>query len=225
MSLSCSTCPVRDSAACAVLSEEERAELAHAGTARQLGRGETLFRAGDRDAACATLISGALKVTSFDAEGKERILALIHPAGFVGELFAPFPSHDVVALTDCRLCVFARTSMEAALDKHPALSRALLRRAQDDLHAARDLLALGSGCSADAQVGALVLAMARAASDSPCHPAARFDLPLTRCEMASMLGLTIETVSRSLSRLEKDGAIQRKGTRGIELLDPTRLEE
>ena len=65
--------------------------------------------------------------------------------------------------------------------------------------------------------------MAGAASDSPCHPAARFDLPLSRAEMAGLLGLTIETVSRQVSALERSGAIRRKGLRGIELVDAAQL--
>lgn len=223
MNLACAACPVRDSAACSVLSEDERDELAKAGRTRRIKRGETLFSAGDEEVACATLVSGALKVTQYDADGNERILALIHPAGFVGEMFAPFAQHDVVALTESQLCVFARRDMDRALGTYPELTKALLRRSQEDLHAARDLLALGAGKSASEQVGGLILALARAASDSPCHPAAAFDLPLTRGEMANMLGLTIETVSRAMSSLEKDGALKRKGTRGIELVDPARL--
>ena len=224
MTLACASCPVRDSAACSVLSEDERDALAKAGRMRDLQRGEVLFAAGDEHAACATLVSGALKVSACDEEGNERILALIHPAGFVGEVFAPFPSHDVIALTKSRLCVFARGEMEQALVRHPELTRALLRRSQEDLHAARELLSFASGRSATAQVGALVLALARAASDSPCHPAQSFELPLTRGEMADMLGLKIETVSRALTTLEKDGALKRTGTRGIELIDPALLQ-
>lgn len=198
--------------------------MAKAGHTRHLARGETLFAAGDTETACATLVTGVLKVTQYDAQGHERILALIHPAGFVGEMFAPFAQHDVVALTDSQLCVFARSDMQRALDTHPSLMRALLRRSQEDLHAARELLALGSRRTANEQVGALILALARAASESPCHLAERFDLPLTRGEMANMLGLTIETVSRALSSLEASRVLKRSGTRGIELLDPSRLE-
>lgn len=223
MNLACSQCPVSDSAACSVLTEDERDELARASSTRVLSRGETLFTAGDEETACATLISGALKVTQYDAEGNERILALIHPAGFVGEMFSPFAQHDVVALTESRLCVFAKSDMDRALDTYPGLAKALFQRSQEDLHAARELLALGSGRSAGEQVGGLLLALARAASDSSCHPAREFDLPLTRGEMANMLGLTIETVSRAISSLEKQGALKRKGTRGIELIDPARL--
>jgi CRP/FNR family transcriptional regulator len=224
MSLACESCPVRDSAACAVLSHDEREAMAKAGRKRKLARGEVLFAAGDEDAACATLVSGALKVCSYDPDGNERILALIHPSGFIGEMFAPFAAHDVVALTRSELCVFSKRDMNRALEEHPQLTRALLRRSQEDLYWARQLLALGSGRSATEQVGLFVLALAQAASQSPCHPEQKFELPLTRGEIASMLGLTIETVSRALTALERDGIIRREGARGIELLDPARLE-
>ena len=84
MNLTCGTCPVRESAACAVLSPAERDALAAAGRTRVLKRGEMLFAAGDDEAACATLVSGALKVSAIDREGTEQILALVHPSGFIG---------------------------------------------------------------------------------------------------------------------------------------------
>lgn len=211
--LGCATCAVRDRAACSVLDEAERDALATAGRTRSLSRGETLFAAGDEETACATLISGALKVSAFDAAGEERILALIHPAGFVGEMFAPFAHYDVVSLTDSRLCVFGRADMAAAVDRYPALARALLRRSQEDLHAARDLLALSGKRDAAAKLAALLLGLAQGASDSSCHAARAFALPLTRGEMAGMLGITIETVSRRLSSFERDGLIRRTGAR------------
>lgn len=223
MSLACEHCPVRERAACSVLDESQRYELARAGRTRHLSRGETLFHSGESEAACATLVSGALKVTSYDAEGNERILALIHPAGFVGEMFGPFARHDVVALADSELCLFAGPEFDRALDRYPKLARALLRRTQEDLHASRDLLALTGTSSAEQRVAGALLSMARAASNSSCHPARQFDLPLSRGELAGMLGLTIETVSRMLTRLEHEGAIRREGKRGIELIDPALL--
>jgi CRP/FNR family transcriptional regulator len=225
VSLPCETCPVRDRAACSVLEPAERAALAKAGRMRALRKGETLFAAGDESTACATLVEGALKVSSIDDEGNERILALIHPTGFVGELFAPFAHHDVVALTDSRLCTFARSDLEAAVLHYPKLARALLRRSQEDLHESRQLMALTSRRSAGERVAGLLYSLAEAASHSPCHPATAFQLPLKRSEMAQLLNLTVETVSRNLTRLEREGLIRRKGARGIELRDPARLAE
>ena len=130
MSLACATCPVRDRAACAVLSEAERDDLARRGRHRTLAAGDVLFHAGEKADTCATLTSGALKVTATDAEGNERILALIHPAGFIGEFFQPFDDHEVVALSESQLCMFSGPDIETAMAEHPALARALLRRAQ-----------------------------------------------------------------------------------------------
>lgn len=225
MNLTCSTCPVRENAACAVLTLEERDAMASAGRTRVLRRGEMLFAAGDEQAACATLISGALKVSAIDQDGNEQILALVHPAGFIGELFAPFAHHDVVALTESRLCTFARGDIERAINDYPALARALLRRSQADLLASRSLLELTGNASAEARLAALLHDFAAAASDSSCHLASEFELPLTRGEMANMLGLTIETVSRKLGELEDMGAIIRMGKRGIGLRDAQMLQD
>lgn len=221
--LACATCPVRDRAACSALDEAQRAELARLGSHRTLRRGDTLFHAGDDSDTCATLISGALKIAQVDASGNEHILALVHPAGFVGELFAPVAHHDVIALTASMLCTFPRRQYEEVVTRFPALGRALLRRSSEDLFESRALMALMTGRTAEQRVAGFLLAMANAASDSPCHPAQKFDLPVTRGEIASVLGLTIETVSRQLTKLEKDRVVARNGARGIELLDAARL--
>lgn len=221
--LACATCPVRDRAACSALDGEQRDELARLGRHRKLVAGETLFAAGDDNDRCATLVRGALKIAASDEEGTERILSLLHPAGFVGELFAPLAHFDVVALTDSEVCLFSRREYEAAVERYPALARALLRRSSEDLFGARALMAMVGRHKARERVGAFLMAMADAASTSPCHPAHEFDLPLSRAEMAGLLGLTIETVSRQMTALEKDGAIRRKGVRGIEILDAAQL--
>lgn len=224
MSLACSVCPVRDRAACSALSDAQRDDLARRGRHRTLAAGETLFAAGEESSACATLISGALKISATAADGAETIVGLVHPAGFVGELFSPFAAHEVSAVAPSEVCLFGPTDLADAAARYPKLSEALLRRAQADLHAARDLLDLSRRRGAEARVAGLVLALAQAASASPCHPAQAFDLPLGRADIAAMLGLTIETVSRQFTALERAGVIRRDGRRGIELLDPARLE-
>lgn len=222
--LQCSDCPVRERAACSALSVDERDELARIGKRRTLKKGETLFAAGDDNDLCATLVAGVLKIASHGEDGTERVLSLIHPAGFVGEMFAPVAHHDVVALTDSQLCLFERGDYERAIDRFPALAKALLRRSAEELFEARSLVELQARRDTKGRVAGFLLAMARAASHSPCHAADRFDLPLSRGEMAALLGTTIETVSRQVTALERDGVITRDGPRGIRLRDPGRLE-
>jgi CRP/FNR family transcriptional regulator len=213
----CADCPVRDQAVCAALDEAELAELASIGQHRSYTRGQTIFAAGDDSIACATLISGAAKISAIDAAGTERIVALVHPAGFLGQLFAGTAKHDVTALSDARLCVFPREGFERLMDRHPRLTRSILERTLAELDASRALADLLGRRDVKARLAGLLLALARAASPSPCGMAEEFDLELSREEMASLLGTTIETISRRLTELERGGIIERKGARGIRL--------
>lgn len=221
----CADCPVRDQAVCSALDTHELAELSAIGRHRRYARGETILAAGDDSIACATLVSGAVKLSAIDAEGTERIVGLVHPAGLLGQLFAPQVDHHATALADSELCLFPRAGFEALMVRHPALTRAILDRTLRELSAARSLVDLIGRGRAELRVAGLLLAMARAASPSPCHYAGHIELPLTRGEMASMLGLTIETVSRVLTRFEKSGLIERKGARGLDIRDAPQLEE
>lgn len=222
--LPCATCSVREQAVCAALAPDERAELERIGQFRALNRGETLVDAGEDNFACATLISGALKISSIDQDGTERIVALVHPAGFVGELFTPTARHHVTALTQSRLCLFPRDAYAALVERHPRLGLALLRRSNADLTETRALIDIIGRRGSIERVAALLLVFARAAALNPCDLATAFDLPLTRGEMAGLLGLTIETVSRQLGVLERRGLIQRDGARGMIILDAPQLE-
>ena len=93
-----------------------------------------------------------------------------------------------------------------------------MQRAVNDLDDARALTDLIGRRDARGRVAGLLLAFADAAGPG-CHRARHFDLPLTRGEIAGLLGLTIETVSRQLSVLEQAGLIERTGARGIILRD------
>ncbi len=216
--LACDNCAVRLSAACSVLTEEERAELSTLGTSRSLARGETLFRPGDTPV-CATLISGALKLVELSREGEEQIVGLVHPAGFTGELFASEERIEAVALAPSQLCLFPQAAYLRIVERHPKLAAALLQRQSRDLAETRSILSLTATRGSAARVAGLLLSLARAASDSPCHPARQFSLPMSRSDMGDMLGLTIETVSRQLTRLEENGVIRRDGRRGIAIHD------
>jgi CRP/FNR family transcriptional regulator len=221
----CAECPVRDQAVCAALDQSELNELSRIGDHRDFRRGETIFAAGDDSIACATLISGAAKIVSADEDGVERIVALIHPAGFMGQLFAAASPFDVIALTDTRLCLFPRGGFERVMADHPKLTRSILERTQAELDASRTLTSLIGRRDVKGRLSGLLLALARAASPSPCGVASEFDLILSREEIAGLIGTTIESVSRRLTELERDGIIERRGARGLVVRDAPALAQ
>lgn len=220
----CAACAVRDSAVCAALNERELDELSRIGRTRTFQRGETIFAAGEPSYACGTLISGAAKLSAIDGDGVERILALIHPAGFLGQLFTPTNGHEVTALTESTMCLFPREGFERLMASYPALTRSILDRTLAELDASRALTGLIGRRDIKARLSGLILAFARAADTSPCGIATAFELPLSREEIASLIGTTIETVSRRMTELEQGNIIERQGLRGLILRDLPALE-
>jgi CRP/FNR family transcriptional regulator, anaerobic regulatory protein len=220
MSRTCSECGVRDRALCASLDDAQLAALGALGVQRQLVRGETLIRAGDPPLVCANLQTGVMKLSTVTASGEEAITGLLFPGDFIGRPFMGSAEHDIVALTDVELCVFPRAAFERALHDHRRMEQLLLERTLAELDRARRSLVTLGRASAGARVAGFLDDIARRMAVSGCQaqsgPAGRsFDLPLSRGEIADVLGLTIETVSRQMTRLRTAGIIDLPGGRAI----------
>lgn len=228
MTASCSDCAVRDRALCAVLSRDQVDALGRLSRRRHLAAGSTLLWEGDDNAICGNLISGVLRVESSTSGGQAQTVALLYPADFVGRPYASDANQTITALTDAELCIFSRPTFEQALASFAGLESQLLRRtlqSLDESHAAQ--LRLGRK-SAPARVADFLLETAKRMAGGDCRAAAiihRFELPMTRGEIADVLGLTIETVSRQFTKLAKDGLIELDGRRGVIVCDPARLAQ
>lgn len=223
----CADCAVRDSALCASLSDGELQALNALGTKRRLARGETLVWAGDDSLVCGNLISGVLKLTASTADGREQIVGLVYPADFVGRPYAGQSDFTITAISDAELCVFPRGPFERVLEDHARMERLLLQRTFAALDEARGRMLALARMSAGEKVAGFLRDMADREGGCRATPLGpvTFDLPLTRGEMAEVLGLTIETVSRQLSRLKDKGAITLLGARGITIRDRALLGE
>lgn len=228
MSRTCSECGVRDRALCASLDDEQLAALSSLGVQRQLVRGETLIRAGDPPLVCANLQTGVMKLCAVTASGEEAITGLLFPGDFIGRPFMGSADYDIVALTDVELCVFPRAAFERALHDHRRMEQLLLERTLGELDRARRSLVTLGRASAGARVAGFLDDIARRMAVSGCQPGSgpngrAFDLPLSRGEIADVLGLTIETVSRQMTRLRTAGLIDLPGGRSIVVRDAAGL--
>ena len=223
MGSNCDTCIVRDRALCAALKPHEFDLISRLRTPRHLVRGETLAYAGDDPMICANLQSGMMKIQAITSNGEAAILGLLYPGDFIGRPFSDVELYDIVALTDLNVCTFPKAQFECALADHHELESMLLRRTLSELDRARGwLLRMGHG-SAIARVAGFIEETARRLGALGCVVPAVYELPLRRGEIAELLGLTIETVSRQFSRLKGMGAIELSGSRGIMVLDSALL--
>lgn len=223
----CADCTVRDRAICAALSPEERQLLGGVGRIQTVERGQTLLWEGEDALLVANVIEGVLKLSTSTSDGREQIVGVVYPSDFIGRPFGERSQHSVTALTDARVCVFPRGAFDRFAHSHPHLEHRLLERALDELDRARRWMLLLGRKSATERVASFLLDLSHRLAEAGCAdegPLDRFDLPLDRQQIADVLGLTIETVSRQLSAMRSQGVIDLPGRRAIVLLDRPRLE-
>lgn len=227
----CRLCGISDVSICSVLSAPQRDELSRHGRIQTVRRGQALLWEGEDALLVANVVEGVLKLSTATSDGREQIVGIVYPAEFIGQpLRAGVSSCTVTALVDLRVRLFSRAAFDSYARAHPELAQDLLRRTLDELdHARRWMLLLGRKSAGERLASFLLELSERLAAGDAGVPGAgcshapapldRFDLPFDRQQIADVLGLTIETVSRQFSRLRASGAIRLPGRREVEIVD------
>lgn len=221
----CDTCAIRNRAICADLDDSEIGLLNGIGRRRQLEAGEQLMWEGDEAVVVANVIDGVLKLASHSADGGEQILGLAYPSDFLGRPFGETAPYGVEALTEAQICVFERKDFDRFARDHPRLEHKLLERTLTELDRSRRWMMLLGRMNAGQKVASFLLELSDRLGKAGAGGETFVTLPLSRQQMADVLGLTIETVSRQLSRLRSAGLIDTPSRREIVLRDRRELEE
>lgn len=225
----CQACAVRNRAICADLDPAEIALLNRIGRHRRLASGEQLLWEGDDAVFVANVIEGVLKLSSQTVDGREQILGMAFPSDFLGRPFGNTTPYGVEALTDAYVCVFPRADFDRFAREHPRLEHKLLERTLTELDRTRRWMVLLGRMTAEQRLAAFLLELSERLAPATCGSAAgaadRFDLPLTRQQIADVLGLTIETVSRQFTRMRGEGTIELPSRREVAILQREVLED
>lgn len=222
----CGDCPIRHRAVCARCEPDELDQLEQIKYYRNFEAGQTIIWSGDRMDFVASVVSGIATLTQTMEDGRRQMVGLLLPSDFVGRPGRTQTSHDVVATTDVVMCCFRRKPFEQMMTHTPHISQRLLEMTLDDLDAAREWMLVLGRKTARERIASLVAIIARRDAALRLQGAGKplvFDLPLTREAMADYLGLTLETVSRQISALRRDGVISLEGKRRVTVPDITRL--
>jgi CRP/FNR family transcriptional regulator len=217
----CDRCEVRDQAICADLDAKEREALNRIGRRVTLKAGQTVMWEGDSSTLVANVIEGTLKLSTSTGDGREQIVGVVYTSDFIGRPFGARTPHSVTALTDARLCLYPRGSFDGFAREHPQLEHRLLQRTLDDLDRTRAWMLLLGRKNAREKVATLLLDMGRRLRTDGDGV---IELPLSRQQIADVLGLTIETVSRQISDMKRMGVIELMGRRGVRICDADWLE-
>lgn len=214
----CSDCPIRHRAVCSRCETDELERLNSIKFYRSYKAGQTIGVRGDEIEMVSSVVSGTATLTRVMEDGRTQIVGLLLPSDFIGRPGRRILQYDVVAVSDVTLCCFRRAPFEALVAEMPHIAERMLEMALDELDAAREWMLLLGRKTAREKVASFLLLVHRRniISDGMGRDEdVRLELPLTREIMATYLGLTIETVSRQLTALRKDGIIESEGKKVI----------
>ena len=219
----CVGCSVRINGVCSALGLEHLHELSRHAKRTLLPSGKELVVQGEPSDTYSNMVHGVVKLTKFMADGRQQIVSIKFAPTLVGKFAAKESAVSALTATDAQVCSFPSEVLERIALKSPAVENRMHQQALRELDEARDwMLALGRK-NAQEKLATFLLMVGRNNSRDN-QPRSQFQLPLSRTEIADFLGLTIETVSRQLTRLRQSNVITLRDSRHVTINDASALE-
>jgi CRP/FNR family nitrogen fixation transcriptional regulator len=189
------------------------------GATRRLGKDEEVFGEGDRAAFFYKVVSGAVRTSKLLSDGRRQIDAFHLPGDIFGIESGDEHRFSAEAVGDAAVVVYRRCALDNVASQDGALAREIVAAMMRSLERAQEHMLLLGRKSALEKIATFLLDLAERAGDDA------IELPMSRTDIADHLGLTIETVSRSLTELNRNGVIALPAQRrSIRLRDKAALE-
>jgi len=197
--------------------------LTSVSTIQKVKPGKTLFAEGDDADTVFEIVQGILKLYKLLPDGRRQIMGFVSTDKLIGFSDEEAYEYTAEALTEVSLCRYSRAQFNRLLDEVPGFARRVLTARSQDLHSAQDQMLLLGRKTAMERIASFLLNLGKLHQIS--SGGASLHLPMTRADIADYLGLTIETVSRTLTKLKHDKIISLPEAVEIKFIDRHRLEE
>ncbi len=214
---------IRDVPLLARLAQQDLRALASRGRIKSHRSGAALFREGDRGDALYIVVQGAVRVSVLSPSGSEATVAVLGPGEFVGELAlldGRPRSASAIVLQPTKTLVVTRDEFRRWLRERPQAALALLEALSLRIRRTDEQLADLAFLAAPQRLAKRLVALAASQSGTRALRGAR--LQVTQAELASMLGVSRESVNKHLNELARRGWVG-LGRGAITLLDPDAL--
>lgn len=219
---SCEQCEVRPLSICAALSPAELPHLAAIAARRQVEAGRMLFEEGQPADELFTLTSGMVKLYKLMSDGRRQITGFLVAGDFLGLAFGRTYVYSAEAVVDSTACRFRRSAFLKLLEDFPSMEKSLLDRTSTELAAAQEQILLLGRKTARERVASFLVGLCRR---QHIGELGSLRLPMSRIDIADFVGLTIETVSRTLSLLRREGLIDLPDTHRVMIANWPRLQQ
>ncbi|MCR9135381.1 MAG: Crp/Fnr family transcriptional regulator [Alphaproteobacteria bacterium] len=220
----CQACEARHRGVCGALSGNELQFLNTHSSRKEVEAGTELVADAESVSQYSNILAGVVKLTKILSDGRQQIVGLQFAPDFLGRPFRTSSKINAEAATTVQLCTFPSTVIEKMIKDSPELEHRLLQQTLEELDEARGwMVTLGRKTAAEKVASFLYLIATHIDPAAEETQSATFELPLTRADIADFLGLTIETVSRQITKLRKSGVIEVENNRHVTVPDLERL--
>lgn len=204
------------------------AELAREALRRRFVRGEKIFRAGEPATFLGIVARGLVKQVRPMVDGTQCIVALWGPRQTIGNLAViargSFLANAVVVSDEAEIVTVTAASLLAAADRCPAIACALARSLAEHGHALNEKIGILSAGTVEQRLKALLAHLLTRFGDEYEDRTQRIPVALSRGELASLVGATVETTTRVMSRWRKRRLVETRRD-GFRMFDAAWLEE
>jgi CRP/FNR family transcriptional regulator len=229
----CAQCGARSYSVCGAIADNDLGPLAALAVVTEVDGGRTFVEEGDSAESFFNITSGIAKLYKLLPDGRRQITGFAGPGHFLGLAVSSVYTFSAEAIGPVRFCRFSRPKLRKLLIEFPKLERRLLEVTANELMAAQEQMLLLGRKTARERLASFLMMQAELMQTgltqmghgaSCAGRGARITLAMTRGDIADYLGLTIETVSRTLSRLRAEGMISIPTTNDVVILNCRALE-
>ncbi|PXA99371.1 transcriptional regulator [Nostoc sp. 3335mG] len=219
----CQSCEARHQGICGALTPDQLVTLSRHTRRVHREAGQELMADAMPITSYANVLRGIIKLTKVLEDGRQQVVGLQFAPDLLGRPFASESRVTAEAASDVQLCMIPKAPLESMMRESNALEHRIMMQALRELDEARDWMVTLGRKTASEKVASFLYLIATHIDPAEKEAIATFDLPLSRADIADFLGLTIETVSRQMTRLKADKVIEVVNYRHVTVLDLTQL--
>lgn len=206
------------------LKEEEFEAISSLFDLKQYKNNETIFLEGDTSDNFYLVAAGSVKVLKHTVMGKDIILEMMSPGDVFGGVAVldkkPYPA-SAEAMEAASVIKISRINLLKIMEEYPVLKLEIVKYFSDKLRDAHEMLKNIATERVERRIASLLLKLSEKVGVADGE-FIRIDFPLTRQEIAEMVGTTVETCIRTMSKFQKDGLVKSSNHRTMIKIDSLR---
>ncbi len=218
----CATCEIRSYSFCRCLKDDQLNIFSKISSEKEFKNKQTVFLQEEESKNLYNITQGNIKIYKLLRDGRIQIIGFLYPGDFFGSYKKGKYNYSAESIGDVKLCVFKQEVLDNYLEKNMNLAKELLHMTSHELTLAQDRIGVLGKLNANQRMAAFILNISKQRArigwqDNP------ISLPMVRQDIADYLGLTLETVSRELTKLKTSNLIKVLNSSQIYLRDKASL--